>query len=428
MPHNERRMRAVIAGGLVAPLVMLTGMLGVAQRRPPGAHPERRVPRRLRDRRQAVPRGELRPLPRQREAQEGTELRGDDGGRDAHRSSRALGRGRPEAAPPRDAARRRAPADEHTRQAVAAWLERELARIDRLTPPDPGRVTARRLNREEYNNTIRDLLGVELRPADDFPQDDTGYGFDNIGGRAVALAGADGEIPDGGRPGRPGGDVRAAGDDPDAHRLRSDGPAQRRRADVPGAIRPDRAEPAERVPRHASRAGRSGLRHPRRARRVASARLRPDHADAVGRRARRSTRCVYDAEKAASFDQDRQDFNGQHAAVPRQAAGGRAPDLAWRSRTSTTDCRRVRRPEPGDASAVPAERVHAAGPAPRPNRSRSSGSGSTTRRRQIQKIPLERRAREHGRRRRTRTRRPPARRRASTAKVYTCGHRTGATR
>ena len=49
-----------------------------------------------------------------------------------------------------------------------------------MTPPDPGRVTARRLNRTEYNNTIRDLLGVDLRPADDFPQDDSGYGFDNI--------------------------------------------------------------------------------------------------------------------------------------------------------------------------------------------------------------------------------------------------------
>jgi hypothetical protein len=45
---------------------------------------------------------------------------------------------------------------------------------------DPGRVTARRLNRTEYNNTIKDLLGVDLRPADDFPQDDSGYGFDNI--------------------------------------------------------------------------------------------------------------------------------------------------------------------------------------------------------------------------------------------------------
>ena len=69
---------------------------------------------------------------------------------------------------------------EHTRQAVAAWLAKELDHIDRLTPPDPGRVTARRLNRTEYNNTIRDLLGVEVHPADDFPQDDAGYGFDNI--------------------------------------------------------------------------------------------------------------------------------------------------------------------------------------------------------------------------------------------------------
>jgi uncharacterized protein DUF1592/uncharacterized protein DUF1588/uncharacterized protein DUF1587/uncharacterized protein DUF1585/uncharacterized protein DUF1595/cbb3-type cytochrome c oxidase subunit III len=46
---------------------------------------------------------------------------------------------------------------------------------------DPGRVTARRLNRAEYNNTIRDLLGVTMRPADEFPIDDSGYGFDNIG-------------------------------------------------------------------------------------------------------------------------------------------------------------------------------------------------------------------------------------------------------
>ena len=69
---------------------------------------------------------------------------------------------------------------EHKRQAVAGWLARELERIDRITPPDPGRVTARRLNRSEYNNTVRDLLGVDTHPADDFPQDDAGYGFDNI--------------------------------------------------------------------------------------------------------------------------------------------------------------------------------------------------------------------------------------------------------
>ena len=69
---------------------------------------------------------------------------------------------------------------EEQRQAVAGWLARELERIDATTPPDPGRVTARRLNRTEYNNTVKELLGVDIRPADDFPQDDAGYGFDNI--------------------------------------------------------------------------------------------------------------------------------------------------------------------------------------------------------------------------------------------------------
>jgi hypothetical protein len=53
------------------------------------------------------------------------------------------------------------------------------------TPPppagtDPGRVTLHRLNRVEYNNTVRDLLGTARLPADDFPIDDRGSGFDNI--------------------------------------------------------------------------------------------------------------------------------------------------------------------------------------------------------------------------------------------------------
>ncbi len=46
---------------------------------------------------------------------------------------------------------------------------------------DPGRVTLRRLNRAEYDNTVRDLLGDETRPAQDFPADDHGYGYDNNG-------------------------------------------------------------------------------------------------------------------------------------------------------------------------------------------------------------------------------------------------------
>ncbi len=63
---------------------------------------------------------------------------------------------------------------------VTAWVDAQILRADRTTPPEPGRVTIRRLNRTEYNNTVRDLLGVDLRPADDFPHDDSGYGFDNI--------------------------------------------------------------------------------------------------------------------------------------------------------------------------------------------------------------------------------------------------------
>ena len=47
-------------------------------------------------------------------------------------------------------------------------------------PPDPGRTTVRRLNRTEYNNTIRDLLHVDFKPAADFPSDEVGFGFDNI--------------------------------------------------------------------------------------------------------------------------------------------------------------------------------------------------------------------------------------------------------
>jgi hypothetical protein len=52
---------------------------------------------------------------------------------------------------------------------------------DRAAGRDPGRVTMRRLNRAEYNNTIRDLCRVDFKPAEDFPSDDVGYGFDNIG-------------------------------------------------------------------------------------------------------------------------------------------------------------------------------------------------------------------------------------------------------
>jgi mono/diheme cytochrome c family protein len=64
---------------------------------------------------------------------------------------------------------------------VVAWIGRELDRAAKDAPKSPGRVTLRRLNRSEYNRTIRDLVGIDFHPADDFPTDDVGYGFDNIG-------------------------------------------------------------------------------------------------------------------------------------------------------------------------------------------------------------------------------------------------------
>ena len=64
--------------------------------------------------------------------------------------------------------------------ALLTVVQRELDRLDSVTKPDPGRVTTRRLNRVEYGNTIRDLLGIDFRAAEEFPEDDSGYGFDNI--------------------------------------------------------------------------------------------------------------------------------------------------------------------------------------------------------------------------------------------------------
>jgi hypothetical protein len=61
------------------------------------------------------------------------------------------------------------------------WLNGVVFKDACTGPKDPGRVTLRRLNRAEYNNTIRDLVGVDFQPAKDFPADDVGYGFDNIG-------------------------------------------------------------------------------------------------------------------------------------------------------------------------------------------------------------------------------------------------------
>jgi hypothetical protein len=65
--------------------------------------------------------------------------------------------------------------------AMTGYIERAFDRADASAKPDPGRMTAHRLNRNEYTNTIRDLLGVRFRADRDFPSDDSSDGFDNIG-------------------------------------------------------------------------------------------------------------------------------------------------------------------------------------------------------------------------------------------------------
>jgi hypothetical protein len=71
------------------------------------------------------------------------------------------------------------PLSDEEHQAVTAWVDDLLNSVD-CTNINAGRITIRRLNRTEYRNTIRDLLGYDYLPAKSFPGDDVGYGFDNI--------------------------------------------------------------------------------------------------------------------------------------------------------------------------------------------------------------------------------------------------------
>jgi hypothetical protein len=63
---------------------------------------------------------------------------------------------------------------------LETWIKRGAFDLD-PSDPDPGRITLRRLNRVEYRNTIRDLMGIDYRTDEEFPADDSGYGFDNVG-------------------------------------------------------------------------------------------------------------------------------------------------------------------------------------------------------------------------------------------------------
>lgn len=66
------------------------------------------------------------------------------------------------------------------RQAAVQWLNSKLHYVDCEVADLVGRVTIHRLNRVEYTNTIRDLLGIQTDVAEAFPSDDVGYGFSNI--------------------------------------------------------------------------------------------------------------------------------------------------------------------------------------------------------------------------------------------------------
>lgn len=82
---------------------------------------------------------------------------------------------RAEMMPPRG---KRRPAPDQLAQ-VEKWIKESAFAIDSKNP-DPGRITLHRLNRTEYRNTIRDLMGVDFNATAEFPADDTGHGFDTI--------------------------------------------------------------------------------------------------------------------------------------------------------------------------------------------------------------------------------------------------------
>jgi len=81
--------------------------------------------------------------------------------------------------PPEKAEHRPAAAE---RQAVVAWIDSVRRHEAERNAGDPGVVLARRLSNAEYDNTIRDLTGVDVRPTREFPVDPANEaGFDNSG-------------------------------------------------------------------------------------------------------------------------------------------------------------------------------------------------------------------------------------------------------
>ncbi len=64
--------------------------------------------------------------------------------------------------------------------AIAAWIDAKIAAVETTRRVSQGRVILRRLNRVEYENTIRDLLSVDVSLQDLLPADSSANGFDNV--------------------------------------------------------------------------------------------------------------------------------------------------------------------------------------------------------------------------------------------------------
>jgi hypothetical protein len=98
---------------------------------------------------------------------------------DARHWELVLDRLQSEEMPPEEAPRRPKPEE---RAAVVAWIRDLLARDLEQNAGDPGIVLARRLSNAEFDYTIRDLTGVDIRPTREFPVDPANeVGFDNSG-------------------------------------------------------------------------------------------------------------------------------------------------------------------------------------------------------------------------------------------------------
>ena len=81
--------------------------------------------------------------------------------------------------PPKQA---KAQPDDRARQQIINWIDTTWKSEARRNDGDPGVVLARRLSNAEYNYTIQDLTGVDIRPAREFPVDPANpAGFDNSG-------------------------------------------------------------------------------------------------------------------------------------------------------------------------------------------------------------------------------------------------------